>query len=83
MKLCLVIVITYLVSVATGIPCSPCEQDSDCLPYLEYCNLPNELFNFPSTSFEDFNSHQNNFNEKHRNKNRNKGKGRYDTPEDK
>ena len=31
----------------TAIPCSPCSDDSDCLPFLEHCQIPEELQNIP------------------------------------
>ena len=30
-----------------AIPCSPCSDDSDCLPFLEHCQIPEELQNIP------------------------------------
>ena len=59
MTVFLFILTTSLVPFAAGIPCSPCEHDSDCLPYLEFCNLPNELFNFPGAAFDVLKSHHN------------------------
>ena len=31
----------------TAIPCSPCSDDSDCLTFLEHCQIPEELQNIP------------------------------------
>ena len=31
----------------TAIPCSPCSDDIDCLPFLEHCQIPEELQNIP------------------------------------
>ena len=33
--------------VTNAIPCSPCSDDSDCLPFLEHCQIPEELQNIP------------------------------------
>ena len=36
-----------LFSITSAIPCSPCDIDSDCLSFLEYCQLPDDLIEIP------------------------------------
>ena len=43
----LTLIISCIFCFASGVPCSPCDDDSECLPYVEYCQLPNALFDVP------------------------------------